>query len=84
MELRKICDDTKDMGMWELAHNMAFVKNGEVWYRDFERELTARDLVREIYRKYVTTEATTGQMKWREFALFSIQFFGARRNFENG
>ena len=56
MELRKICDDTKDMGMWELAHNMAFVKNGEVWYRDFERELTARDLVREIYRKYVTTE----------------------------
>lgn len=59
MELRKICDDTKDMGMWELAHNMAFVKNGEAWYRDFERELPVRDLVREIYRKHAEKESLT-------------------------
>ena len=56
MELRKICDDTSDMSMWELAHNQVFVKNKEAWYRDFEREISARDLVREIYRKHVTTE----------------------------
>lgn len=56
MELRKICDDTSDMSMWELAHNQAFVKDKEAWYRDFEREISARDLVREIYRKHVTTE----------------------------
>lgn len=56
MELRKICDDTRDMGMWELAHNQVFVKNKEAWYRDFEREISVRDLVREIYRKHVTTE----------------------------
>lgn len=56
MELRKICDDTSDMSMWELAHNQVFVKNREAWYRDFEREISARDLVREIYRKHVTTE----------------------------
>lgn len=53
MELRKICDDTSDMSMWELAHNMMFVKNREAWYRDFERELPLRDLVREILAKYV-------------------------------
>lgn len=56
MELRKICDDTRDMGMWELAHNQVFVKNKEAWYRNFEREISVRDLVREIYRKHVTTE----------------------------
>lgn len=56
MELRKICDDTRDMGMWELAHNQVFVKDKEAWYRNFEREISVRDLVREIYRKHVTTE----------------------------
>ena len=48
MELRKICDDTSDMAMWELAHNMMFVKNREAWYRDFVREVPLRDLVRDI------------------------------------
>lgn len=56
MELRKICDDTSDMSMWELAHNQVFIKDKEAWYRDFTREISARDLVREIYRKHVTTE----------------------------
>lgn len=53
MELRKICDDTSDMGMWELAHNMMFVKDGEAWYRDFEREVPLRELIREILTKHV-------------------------------
>lgn len=53
MELRKICDDTSDMGIWELAHNMMFVKNREAWYRDFEREIPLRNLIREILAKHV-------------------------------
>lgn len=44
--LRRICDDTSDMGMWELAHNHVFIKNGEAWYRDFEREISVLDLMR--------------------------------------
>ena len=56
MGLRKICDDTSDMSMWELAHNQVFIKDKEAWYRDFTREISTRDLVREIYRKHVTTE----------------------------
>lgn len=50
--LRRICDDTNDMGMWELAHNHVFIKNGEAWYRDFEREISVLDLMREIYDKH--------------------------------
>lgn len=53
MELRKICDDTSDMAAWELAHNMMFVKDGEAWYRDFEREIPLRELIREILTKHV-------------------------------
>lgn len=53
MKLRKICDDTSDMSMWELAHNMMLVKDGEAWYRDFEREIPLRELIREILTKHV-------------------------------
>lgn len=56
MYFRKICDDTRDMTMTELAHNQVFVKNGEAWYRDYQRELSARDLVREIIKKHTTGE----------------------------
>lgn len=39
---------TKDMTMVELAHNSCVAKNHEAWYRDYEREISARDLVREV------------------------------------
>ena len=50
--LRRICNNTSDMSMWELAHNHVFIKNGEAWHRDFEREISVRDLMREIYNKH--------------------------------
>ena len=52
MEFRKICDDTSNMGMFELAHNLVFVKDGEAWYRDFGREISVRNLMREICSKH--------------------------------
>ena len=52
MELRKICEDTSDMGMWELAHNFVFIKNREAWYRDFDQEISVLDLMREIIKKH--------------------------------
>lgn len=54
MELRRICDDTSSMVNWELAHNHVFIKNGEAWYRDFEREISVRDLMREICSKHAS------------------------------
>jgi NTP pyrophosphatase (non-canonical NTP hydrolase) len=56
MENRKICDDVSDMNMYELAHNQVFVKDGEAWYRDYDREISARNLIREIYRKHIGAE----------------------------
>ena len=54
MEYRRICENTQDMNMWELSHNHLFVKNGEARYRDFERELPVRELVKEICCKYAS------------------------------
>lgn len=42
-------DDVKEMGMIDLAHNQVFIKDGEAWYRDFEREISARDLAKEMF-----------------------------------
>ena len=60
MEFRRICDDTSDMGNWEMAHNHVFVKNGEAWYRDFEREVSALNLMREIIGKHGDPERISG------------------------
>ena len=40
----------KEMDMMELMHNCVFVKDREVWFRDFEREISARDLLRQIHQ----------------------------------
>lgn len=52
MIFRKICNDTSTMSATELAHNFVFVKNMEAWYRDFDREIPVRDLMREICAKH--------------------------------
>ena len=52
MVFRKICNDTSTMSATELAHNFVFVKNREAWYRDFDREISVRDLMREICAKH--------------------------------
>lgn len=50
--MKVLFDDVKEMSTWQLAHNMFFVKevgsHREAWHRDFEREVSCRDLAREI------------------------------------
>lgn len=50
-KLKDIITDksTKEMDMIELMHNCVFVKDRQVWFRDFEREISARDLLRKIH-----------------------------------
>jgi hypothetical protein len=45
-------ENVKEMGMYQLAHNHVFGKDGEVWYRDFDREISIRNLIREIAGKH--------------------------------
>lgn len=45
--------DVTEMGMVELAHNSCYVKDGRARYRDFELDMDARNLTRELFMKYV-------------------------------
>lgn len=42
----------KEMGCYELAHNCMFIKEGEAWYRDFENEISLRNMIRSIVKEY--------------------------------
>lgn len=53
MDFRLITDDknvikSDGFGMVNMIHNQFFVKDGEAWYRDKTREITVRDLIREV------------------------------------
>lgn len=44
---------TKEMSMYELAHNSCYIdKNGNTRYRDFNTDVDARMLARELLKKY--------------------------------
>ena len=47
---------TSEMNMVELAHNSCFAKNGEAYYRDFDGEISARDLARRLYKLFTSEE----------------------------
>ncbi len=54
--MRKIVDDVKDMSMCELSNNCMFIKNGEVWYRNFSEEMPFRDLMKKLIQYHVPNE----------------------------
>ena len=44
--------DVSEMGMFELAHNCCYCKNGVARYRDFENDIDARELTRQLLKDY--------------------------------
>lgn len=44
--------DVQEMGMYELAHNCSYYKDGNARYRDFETDVDARDLTRKLLKQY--------------------------------
>lgn len=41
-----------------LTHNCVFIKDGDVWYRDFEREIPLVELARKLNKAYGDSEAS--------------------------
>lgn len=44
--------DVSEMGMFELAHNSYYYKDGVARYRDFENDIDARELTRQLLKNY--------------------------------
>ncbi|MGB8452752.1 MAG: hypothetical protein WCD89_10495 [Anaerocolumna sp.] len=55
-------EDVKEMNMTQLTHNQFFIKDSEAWYRDYDREISCRNLVREIALKQGTWDTNSPQM----------------------
>ena len=41
-----------EMGMYELAHNCCYIEGGKARYRDYEMDIDARELARELIRQH--------------------------------
>lgn len=50
----------------ELMHNCVFVKDGDVWYRDFEREIPLIELARNLKKAYSNSD--TSEVNNEEFS----------------
>lgn len=46
-----IINDIEKMGMYEMAGNCVYIKDKEVWYRDFEVDMSLRDFIREVMKE---------------------------------
>lgn len=44
--------DVSEMGMYELAHNGCYIRDGVARYRDFETDIDARELTRQLLDDY--------------------------------
>lgn len=44
--------DKSEMGMYELAHNSCYYKDGSARYRDFESDIDARDFTRRLLKNF--------------------------------
>lgn len=45
-------------GILALMRNCAFIKDGNVWYRDFEREIPLMELARNLHKAYGNSETS--------------------------
>ena len=64
----------EEMGMYELAHNSCFAKNGEAYYRDYDREISARDFARELYKAYSVYEPSEDDYELDEALMDDLVF----------
>lgn len=56
-------EDVQEMNMTQLTHNQFFIKNGEAWYRDYDREISCRNLIRDIALNLCIWEEDSPEME---------------------
>ena len=63
-----------DMSMFELAHNSCYCKDGVARYRDFENDIDARDLVRELVWSLADIELSRNNECFDEEIIENLQY----------
>ena len=62
------------MGMYELAHNSCYYKDGVARYRDFENDMDARDLARELTWSLTDLELSRDNECFDEEMIENLQY----------
>ena len=62
------------MGMYELAHNSCYYKDGVARYRDFENDMDARDLARELAWSLTDLELSRDNECFDEEMIENLQY----------
>ena len=52
MERLTVDKDVSEMGMFELAHNSCYAKDGKARYRDYDLDIDARELTRKLLKDH--------------------------------
>lgn len=68
-----------EMGMYELAHNSCFARNGEAFYRDYDTEISARDFARKLFKTYAPDEYSEDDEELDNILMDDLMF-GADEN----
>lgn len=69
--------EVKEMGMCELCYNNCYVKDKQAMYRDYDTDVSARDLIRNIYKNRnvaVTYDFWADDNYFDEFMLDNLQY----------
>ena len=66
--------DVSEMGMYELAHNACYIKDGIARYRDFETDMDARYLARELAWMLADIELSSYDDNFDEEMLENLQY----------
>ena len=66
--------DVSEMGMYELAHNCCYCKDSIARYRDFENDIDARDLARELAWSLADIELSNDNECFDEEIIENLQY----------
>ena len=66
--------DVSEMGMYELAHNCCYCKDSVARYRDFENDIDARDLARELAWSLADIELSNDNECFDEEMIENLQY----------
>lgn len=67
--------DVSEMSMCELAHNSCYAKEGWARYRDYEIDIDARDLARDLLKRYADgDDAFTDDEDFGEYMNDALQY----------
>lgn len=63
-----------EMGIVDLAYNCCFAKDGEAFYKDFNKEISLRDFIRMLYKNHLGIDIPEGVEEFDDYIITDLEF----------